>query len=163
LAKTVCEVPILAEFISGGEVMQRPTGVTILTSFYILFGGFLGILGLLLIFGRASFSGLSGPADTGLPPTAQGIALVGGLCLFVSLLNVICAIGFIRLVKWSRVLAIVFHLSWAILGALSLVGLRSHPNVSSLMFRLVVLLVQVWIVVYLLVPKVKQAFSAKSV
>jgi hypothetical protein len=121
----------------GGEAMRRPTGVTILASFYIFSGGFLGILGLVLIFGRAIFSGLSGPADTGPALTAKGIALVGGVCLLVSLLNVICAIGFIKLVKWSRVLAMVFHLSWAIFWALSLVGLRSHPNVSSLMFRLV--------------------------
>jgi hypothetical protein len=38
-----------------------------------------------------------------------------------------------------------------------------HANLSSVMFRLVGLAIQVWIVVYLFGPKVKEAFGTKSV
>jgi hypothetical protein len=143
--------------------MERPIGVTVLVVLYLAAAGVLGLTSIVLIFGRSFFAGISGPADSGPPPTARDLALTGLLCLVVALVNVICAIGFIKLKKWFRVLAIVFHLAWAIFWALGLVGLRLHPNFSSLMFRLVGLAIQVWIVVYLFGPKVKQAFSTKSV
>jgi hypothetical protein len=143
--------------------MERPTGVTVLVVLYLAAAGVLGLTSIVLIFGRSFFAGISGPEASGAPPTARDLALIGLLCLVVALLNVICAIGFIKLKKVSRVLAIVFHLAWAIFWALGLVGLRSHANLSSVMFRLVGLAIQVWIVVYLFGPKVKEAFGTKSV
>jgi hypothetical protein len=143
--------------------MQRPPGITVLAVFYLSAAGILGLTSIVLIFGRSFLSGVSGPADSGPPPSARGLALMGLLCLLVALLNVLCGIGFINLKKWSRALAIVFHLAWAIFWALSIVGLRLHPSFPSLIFRIVLLAIQAWVVVYLFGPKVEQAFRAKSV
>jgi hypothetical protein len=143
--------------------MERPAGVTVLVVLYLAAAGVLGLTSIVLIFGRPFFSGISGPASSGPPPSARDLALVGLLCFVVALLNVICGMGFINLKKWSRVLAIVFHSIWAVFWSFSLAGLRLRPSFSSLMFRLVLLAIQVWIVVYLFGPKVKQAFSEKSV
>lgn len=88
--------------------------------------------------------------------------LFGFFCLAVALLDLVCGIGLIRLKKWSRVMAIALHVMWAILWALSLVGLRLHPSLSSLLFRLVTLAVQIWILMYLSRRSVRQAFETAA-
>lgn len=143
--------------------MQRPAGLTVLAVCYLSAASILGLTSIVLIFGRSFLSGVSGPADSGPPPSARGLALMGLLCLLLALLNVICGIGFLKLKKWSPTLAIIFHLAWAIFWALSILGLRLHPSVPSLIFRIVLLAIQAWAVVYLFRPKVAQAFRAKSV
>jgi hypothetical protein len=142
--------------------MQRPPGITVLAVFYLSAAGILGLTSIVLIFGRSFLSGVSGPVDSGPPPSARGLALMGLLCLLLALLNVICAIGFMKLKKWSRALAIIFHFAWAIFWALSILGLRLHPSFPSLIFRIVLLAIQAWVVVYLLAPKVGQAFTTNS-
>ena len=142
--------------------MQRPAGLTVLAVCYLSAAGVLGLTSIVLIFGRSFLSGVSGPADSGPPPSARGLALMGLLCLLIALLNVICGIGFLKLRNWSRALAILFHLAWAIFWALSILGLRLHPSFPSLTFRIVLLAIQAWVVVYLLAPKVEQAFTTKS-
>jgi hypothetical protein len=142
--------------------MQRPAGVTILACLYFFAAGVLGLLSIVLVLGRSFFSGITGPADSGPPPSARELALVGLLCFAVALLNLVCGIGFIKLKKWSRVLAIVFHVAWTTFWALSLVGLRLHPNLLSMMFRFAALAIQVWILVYLLSSAVKKAFGKVS-
>ena len=143
--------------------MRRPAGLTVLAVCYLSAAGVLGLTSIVLIFGRSSLSGVSGPADSGPPPSARGLALIGLLCLLIALLNVICAIGFLKLKKWSRAVAIIYHLGWAIFWALSILGLRLHPSFPSLLFRIVLLAIQAWVVVYLLAPKVEQAFTTNSV
>ena len=139
--------------------MQRPTGVTILAALYIFTAGILGLTSFVLIFGRTLLEGIKGPADVGPPPTARELAQIGFVCLGVAMVDLICGIGFIKLKKWSRVLAIVFHIIWAVFWALGLAGLRLHPDLFSMVFRLAGLGIQVWILVYLFSATVKQAFG----
>lgn len=134
--------------------MELPTGVTILAFLYFFVAGILGIGSILLIFGRTFFEGIAGAPDS-----AWDLGFVGIFFLAVALLDSICGIGFIKLKKWSRVLAIGVHLAWAVLWALSLVGLRLHPSLFSLAFRLAAFAIQVWILVYLSRPEVKKAFE----
>ena len=143
--------------------MRRPAGLTVLAVCYLSAAGVLGLTSIVLIFRRSFLSGVSGPADSGPPPSARGLALMGLLCLLLALLNVICAIGFLKLKKWSRAVAIIFHFARAIFWALSILGLRLHPSFPSLLFRIVLLAIQAWVVVYLLAPKVEQAFTTNSV
>lgn len=134
--------------------MERPAGVTILASLYFFVAGIIGFGSVLLIFGASFFSGMAGPDES-----AKDLSRAGLFFLVVALLDLICGIGFIKLKKWSLVLAIVFHSAWAILWALSLVGLRLHPSLASGVFRLLAFVIQLWILAYLLRPKVKKAFG----
>lgn len=142
--------------------MQRPTGITILAFLYLFGAGVLGPSSIVLILGRKFFAGITGPGEAGPPPTAREVALIGFVCLGVAVVDLLCGIGFINLKKWSRVLAIAFHIAWAVFWALSLVGLRLHPNLFSMVFRLGGLGIQVWILVYLFNAQVKQAFATSG-
>jgi hypothetical protein len=142
--------------------MQRPTGVTVLAALYIFTAGILGLTSVVLIFGRTLLEGIKGPADVGPPPTAAELAQIGFVSLGVAVVNIICGIGFIKLKKWSRVLTIAFHIAWTVFWALSLVGLRLHPDLFSMVFRLAGLGIQVWILVYLFSSTVKQAFAGTA-
>ena len=142
--------------------MRRPIGVTILSFLYLFAAGVLGLSSIVLILGRTFFAGFSGPSDAGPPPTARELALIGFVCLGVAAVDLVCGIGFINLKKWSRVLAIAFHVAWAVFWALSLVGLRVHPNLFSIVFRLTGLGIQVWILVYLFGSQVKAAFAGRT-
>lgn len=141
--------------------MQRPTGVTILAALYFWVAGILGIASVLLILGRSFFSGL-GSSESTPQASARELMLFGFFCLAVALLDLVCGIGLIRLKKWARVMAIAVHVLWAILWALSLVGLRLHPSLFSLVFRLVTLAVQIWILMYLSRGNVKRAFETAA-
>lgn len=142
--------------------MQRPTGITILAALYFIGASLLTFFGFVLIVGKSFISGLRGPAEAGPPPTPRELVLVGLFCLGVALVDLICGIGFSKLKKWSRVLAIVFHGAWAVFWALSLFGLRLHPSLSSTVFRFAGLAIQVWILVYLSSAPVKQAFAGTA-
>jgi uncharacterized membrane protein (DUF2068 family) len=142
--------------------MQRPAGITILASLYFFTAGIVGLGSILLIFGRSFFSGIAGLADAGPPSSARDLALAGLFFLVVAFLDLICGIGFIKLKKWSRVLAIVFHVAWAVFWALSFFGLRMHPSLSSTVFRFSGLAIQVGILVYLFSSPVKRAFAGQK-
>lgn len=141
--------------------MQRPAGVTVLASLYFFAAGIVGLGGILLIFGRSFFAGLA-PANAGPPSSPRELELAGLFFSAVALLDLICGIGFIRLQKWARFLAVVYHGAWAAFWALSLFALRLHPSLSSLVFRFAGLAIQVWILVYLFSSPVKQAFAGKA-
>ena len=113
---------------------------------------------MVLILGRSFFEGFSGPADVG-PTTAKEFVLTGVVCLSLAVVELLCGIGLINLQPWPRVAVIVFHVAWAVLLALSLVGLRLHPSLFSMLFRLTGLGFQVWILAYLFSTQVKVAFS----
>ena len=134
--------------------MERPAGVTILASMYFFVAGIIGFGSFLLIFGASFLSQIAERADS-----PKDLSRAGLLFLAVALLDLICGIGFIKLKKWSLVLAIVYHSAWAILWALSLVGLRLHPSLSSGVFRLLAFAIQLWVLAYLFRPRVKRAFG----
>ena len=142
--------------------MPRPTGVTILAVLYLFVAGILGLSSMVLVLGRSFFSGITGPLDAGPPPSAHELTLMGFACLVVALVDFLCGLGFLKLKKWSRVLAIAFHVAWAVFWALSLVALRLHPSLFSTMFRLGGLGMQVWILAYLFRSRVKQAFATSG-
>jgi hypothetical protein len=140
--------------------MERPTGVTILAVLYFIGTAFFGICGLLFIVGGSMLSGLAQSGGPGSAIFAAGGAVVGGVFLVLALLELAIGIGFIKLQNWARVVAIVFTGIAVLFGVLGMLSLLAHVVVFALMIRLITLAIQIWIMVYLFKPHVKQAFGA---
>jgi hypothetical protein len=140
--------------------MERPTGVTILAVLYFIFAAFLGLCGILFIVGGSMLSGLAQSGGPGSALFAMGGAVVGGFFLVLALLDLAIGIGFIKLQNWARVLAIVLIAIGVLFGLLGLASMLAHLAVGVLVFRLVFLAIEIWILVYLFKPHVKQAFGA---
>ena len=140
--------------------MERPTGVTILAVLYFLGAAFLGICGLLFMVGGSMLSGLAQSGGPGSALFAAGGAVVGGFFLVLALLELALGIGFIKLQNWARVVAIVLTGIAVLFGALGMFSMLAHVMVFALTTRLITLAIQIWILVYLFKPHVKQAFGA---
>jgi hypothetical protein len=140
--------------------MERPTGVTILAVLYFIFASFLGLCGILFIVGGSMLSGLAHGGGLGSALFAMGGVVVGGIFLVLAMLDLAIGIGFIKLQNWARILAIILIGIGVLFGLLSLAGLLAHPMILVLVFRLIFLAIEIWILVYLFKPHVKQAFGA---
>lgn len=140
--------------------MERPTGVTILAVLYFIGAAFLGLCGILFIVGGSMLSGLAQSGGPGSALFAMGGAVVGGIFLVLALLDLAIGIGFIKLQNWARVLAIVLIAIGVLFGLLSLAGMLAHFMLFVLVFRLIFLAIEIWILLYLFKPHVKQAFGA---
>jgi hypothetical protein len=140
--------------------MERPTGVTVLAVLYFIGTAFLGLCGLLFIVGGSMLSGLARSGGPGSALFAAGGAVIGAIFLVLALLELAIGIGFIKLQNWARVVAIVFTGIAVLFGVLGMFSLLLHMMVFAMMFRVVVLAIQIWILVYLFKPDVKQAFGA---
>jgi hypothetical protein len=140
--------------------MERPTGVTILAVLYFLGAACLVLLGILSIVGGSLLSGLAhggGPASA---LFAMGGVFIGAILLVLAVLDVAIAVGFLKLQNWARIVAIILTGIGVLFGLLGLVTMLAHLMVFLLIFRLVVLAIEVWILVYLFQANVKQAFGA---
>ncbi len=140
--------------------MERPIGVTILAVLYFIGTACLGLLGLLCIVGGSVLSGMARSGGAGSALFAMGGVFVGAIFLVLALLYLALGIGFIKLQNWARVVAIVLIGIGVLFGVLGLFTLLAHLMVFVLVFRLMVLALQVWILVYLFKPEVKEAFGA---
>src|SRR5580692_10665827 len=129
--------------------MERPTGVTILAVLYFIGTAILGFCGLLFIVGGSMLSGLGQSGGPGSAILAAGGAVVGSIFLVLALLELAIGIGFIKLQNWARVVAIVFTGIAVLFGLLGMLSLFVHMMVFAMMFRVIVLAIQIWILVYL--------------
>jgi hypothetical protein len=150
-------VPII-NWSTGGKIMERPTGVTILAVLAFIGAGFLVLGALAFIFGGAMLAGLS---------QAGGGALLGGLGMFaaviflaIAALYVVTGIGLLGLKNWARVVTIVLIALGLVSGAFGLVSSLTHFSIGLLLWRACIIALDVWILVYLFKPHVKQAFGA---
>ena len=142
--------------------MERPTGVTILAVLYFMGTAFLGLFGILFIVGGSMLSGMARNGGPGSALFAMGGAVVGAVFLVCALINLALGIGFIKLQNWARVAVIVFTGIAVLLGVLGLFSLFLHVMVFALIVRFITLAIQIWILVYLFKPHVKEAFGASG-
>jgi hypothetical protein len=140
--------------------MDRPTGVTILAVLYILGAALLGLCGVLFFVGGSMLSSLAHAGGPGSALFAMGGAVVGAFFLVFALLDLVLGIGFLKLQNWARVVAIVLIGIGVLFGLLGMATMMLHLVLFALMFRAVFLAIQIWILVYLFKPHVKQAFGA---
>ena len=139
--------------------MERPTGVMILAVLAFIAAAFLGIAGIVFIAGGAMLSHVlaSGPGAGFL--LGLGSAVVGSIFLALGVIYLVIAVGLLKLQNWARVLTIIFiGLSlFSVAG-----GWSSFVHFFPfLVFRhLLTAAIDIWILLYLFKPHVKQAFGA---
>jgi len=139
--------------------MERPTGVTILSVLAFIGAGFcvLGALGLLLL------GGVMASRMTSMP-----IGMIGGIgaavasvfFLVLAVVYVVLGVGMWKLQNWARVITIVLIGIGLLFQALGLLGALFHFHPILFFWRAIFAAIDVWIIVYLLKPHVKQAFGA---
>jgi hypothetical protein len=93
------------------------------------------------------------------------LAGIGGVVLGVFFLifaafYVVTAIGLMKLRNWARILVIILCCIGVLFNALGVLTALMHMHPLLLFWRAIILAIEVWIVVYLLKPHVKQAFGA---
>lgn len=141
--------------------MQRPTGVTILAVLAFIGAGLLALLALSLLFvGGALMARMGG----------RPLGMIGGigatfLAVFLFGLAVVYAFignGLLKLRNWARVLTIVLAGLSALVNGLALLHMMMPMRPFFMFNHFVFTAIDVWIVVYLLQPPIKQAFGATA-
>jgi hypothetical protein len=143
--------------------VERPAGVTIIAILGFIVGGLAAILGLWMLVGGALMSTMAhrhAGMMLGMTGTFAGVVLLG-----IAALVIVTSIGLLKLQEWARILTVVLnavHLMIAALGLLDAFRNIHIPFFVGVMLRHIVMLaIGVWIIVYLIQPKVKHAFAAK--
>jgi len=142
--------------------MQRPTGVTILAVLCFLGAAVLLMAAMLFMAGGVLLSHViaTGPGAEWL--VGLGGAVVGGTLLVIGILDLVMGIGFLKLQNWARILMIIF-VALSVLGSGGGLLFMFGHFLPLLMFRHVVTVaIDIWILIYLFQPHVKQAFGAAS-
>jgi hypothetical protein len=143
--------------------MQRPAGVTVIAVLDFIGAGFC-VIGALVafFFGSmlASFIGAAAGANGTVAPGAgvmAGIGVVLGVGFLVgAALIIFVALGLLKLKNWARVVTIV-------LGALGLLGnlakFARGMGGSGMVWTIISLAYDIWVIWYMLQPNVKAAFG----
>jgi hypothetical protein len=145
-----------------GNSLNRPIGVTIIAilTFFGAAGLALGSFAFFFVAVMAMTGGDSGdPASVAI----AGMGVAGGFSLLVLAGVAVClAIGVLELCEWARVVSIASMAAGMGCTILSLFALSRYvviPPVPSVVCHLLVMATAVWMVAYLLLARVKHAFS----
>lgn len=143
--------------------MKRPTGVTII-AVLTFFGSAVLALGSVAFF-FVAVMGMTG-RDAGDPVSVAiaGMGMAGGFSLLVLAGVAVClTIGVLELREWARIVSIAsiaLGIGCTILSLFAFRGYAVIPAVPSVVCHLLVTTTAVWMLVYLLLPRVKLAFVA---
>jgi len=143
--------------------VKRPTGVTII-AVLTFFGSAVLALGSVAFF-FVAVMGMTG-RDAGDPVSVAiaGMGMAGGFSLLVLAGVAVClTIGVLELREWARIVSIAsiaLGIGCTILSLFALRGYAVIPAVPSVVCHLLVTTTAVWMLVYLLLPRVKLAFVA---
>ena len=143
--------------------MKRPTGVTII-AVLTFFGSAVLALGSVAFF-FVAVMGMTG-RDAGDPVSVAiaGMGIAGGFSLLVLAGVAVClTIGVLELREWARIVSIAsiaLGIGCTILSLFAFRGYAVIPAVPSVVCHLLVTTTAVWMLVYLLLPRVKLAFVA---
>lgn len=153
--------PSNAKFFHEGAPMERPAGVTILAVLAFFLAGFLVLAGLGALLGGAVLSHMA--ASGGLKMLAGvGAAILGAIFLGFAVIYIVDAIGLLKMANWARILTIILVALSLFHSAFRLFRSLVHLHPIAVFFTLVIAAIDVWILVYLFKPEVKQAFGATS-
>jgi hypothetical protein len=142
--------------------VKRPIGVTII-AVLTFFGAAILALGAFGFFFVAAM-GLTGADDADTASVAiAGMGIAGGFSLLVLAGVAVClAIGVLQLREWARVVSVVSIATGIGCTILSLFAFRRYvviPAVPSIYCHLLIVTTAVWMLAYLLLPRVKQVFG----
>jgi hypothetical protein len=138
--------------------MERPTGVTILAVLAFVATAGLVFAGLAVLLGGAMVANMAVRPGMGMMAGTLG-AILGVVFLGFAILYVAVGIGFVKLQNWARVLTIVLCGLGVLFNGLSILAALLHFAPLLVVGRAIGLGINLWIVLYLLKPHVKQAFG----
>ncbi len=142
--------------------MARPGGVTVIAVLCFLGGGLLLLGGIDMMAGGGILAGLMSQQGQG-NPMAGIIASVGAALgvffLIFAVIEILLGVGLLKLKEWARITTVVLTGIGTALGLLGLLGSVLHFNLITVLFRICVLAVQIFIILYLIKPEVKVAFQ----
>ena len=141
--------------------MNRPTGVTILAIVGFLIGGCLALGGLGFLLGGAVLSRMASSGGLGMLAGVGG-AILGVVLFGFAALYIVDGIGLMKVQNWARILTIILVGLSLLRAAFALTTSLTHLNPVALFFTLIIAAIEVWILIYLFKPHVKQAFGATS-
>ncbi|HXX71305.1 MAG TPA: hypothetical protein VEI55_03370 [Candidatus Acidoferrum sp.] len=138
--------------------MERPTGVTVIAvlAFIGAFCLFFAAFGMFL--GGAILSSLANRPGLGMI-AGMGGAIVGVVFLGVAAVYLVLGIGLWKLQNWARIVTVILVGLGLLFNAFSLLHSVLHLHVILFFMQAVVTAIDVWVVVYLLTPNVRQAFK----
>ena len=144
--------------------MARPTGVTILAVLSFLGAALLllGAAGMFLLGSSAGMAAMAGRGgNMGGPLAAMG-AFAGIACLILAALYLVNGIGLLKLRGWARLLTILLVLLGIIFGVLGIVRAMAPMMIGLIVWNLILIAIDVWILMYMFKPHVKAAFGAPA-
>jgi hypothetical protein len=152
--------------VRGDKKVKRPIGVTVIAVVTFLAAAVLalGAVGFFFV----AFLGMTG-GDAGDPASVAiaGMGVAGGFSLLVLAGVAGClAIGVLELREWARIVSVGSIAAGIGFTILSLFAVRRYvvlPAVPSIYCHLLVVTTAVWMLAYLLLPRVKQVFGAVTV
>jgi hypothetical protein len=152
--------------VRGDKNVRRPIGVTVIAVLTFLGAAILalGAVGFFFV----AFLGMTG-GDSGDPASVAiaGMGVAGGFSLLVLSGVAGClAIGVLELREWARIVSVASIAASIGFTILSLFAVRRYvvlPAVPSIYCHLLVVTTAVWMLAYLLLPRVKQVFGAVTV
>jgi hypothetical protein len=145
--------------------VKRPTGVTIIAVLTLCGAAILALGSFGFFF--VAVMGMSG-GDAGQPTSVAiaGMGIAGGCSLLILASVTVClAIGVLKLREWAWIVSIASNavgIGCTILSLFAIKEYRVLPPVPSIVCHLLVVSTGVWMLAYLLLPRVKQAFSAAT-
>jgi hypothetical protein len=143
--------------------VKRPIGVTMI-AILTFFGATILALGSCAFFVVAFIAMTGVDAAEPISVAIIGMAIAGGFSLLVLSGVAVClAIGVLDLREWARIVSIASistGIGCAILSLLGFKGYLIFPVVPSIVCHLLVMVTAIWMLAYLLLPRVKHAFSA---
>ena len=139
--------------------MQRPTGVTILAVLSFIGAAFFLLASLAMFIGGGMLSQMGGSAGMGTMLGALG-AFAGVILLAFTAYLLAQGIGLFKLKNWGRIMTIICIGLGLLSAAMGVFSSLSPMQLGHLIGQLIVVAIDVWILVYLFKPHVKQAFGA---
>lgn len=139
--------------------MQRPDGVTILAVLAFIGAGLCAVAALLVLVGGAMVANMAMRPGMGMLAGVGG-AILGVFFLAIAALYGVIGFGMLKLQNWARILVIVLSFIGAFFNAIGILTTMIHFHPMLIMWRLIMIGINVWIATYLLKPHVKQAFGA---
>lgn len=141
--------------------MARPTGVTILAVLSFLAAGLylLAAAGMFLMGSSAGLAAMAGRGgNMGGPLAAMG-AFAGIACLILAALCLVNGIGLLKLRGWARLLTILLTLLAIVFEVMGIVRALPGMHVTIIVWELILIAIDAWILMYLFKPHVKAAFG----
>jgi len=140
--------------------MKRPVGVTVLAVLSIAFGTVVGSIGVVLVVWGALIS--RGSVDSwGLNKffTAGGV-IIAIICFLIAMTYAVIGRGLLKLQNWARIISIVFAGFGLLSSPLTLMNFAHNIRPLLIVRFATGVVIDIWVLIYLFRPHVRQAFGA---